>query len=121
MNNAEFAEIMRQRTKTFAVDIIKLYNTFPKTLVGQVIGKQLIRSATSVASNYRAACRGRSDAEFYSKLCISVEESDETLFWLEILIEINLIKKELIDPCMKEANELLAILARSRKTLKNNL
>ncbi|MDT3405033.1 four helix bundle protein [Mucilaginibacter terrae] len=78
---SEFAEQFRNRTKRFVIDIINLYRLLPRSVEAQVIGKQLLRSASSVGANYRAACRGRSQAEFYSKICIVVEEADESLFW----------------------------------------
>ncbi len=74
-----------KRTKKFALENIRFFQRLPKTDEARIIGKQLLRSATSVASNYRAACRSRSKQEFYSKICIVVEESDETLFWLELI------------------------------------
>ncbi|HEX8503754.1 MAG TPA: four helix bundle protein [Hymenobacter sp.] len=80
-----FVEAFRLRTKAASLRVIRLYQQLPHTGEAQIIGKQLLRSATSVAANYRAACRGRSGAEWYSKLCICVEEADETQFWLELL------------------------------------
>ena len=85
MNKIEQIEVLKQRTKDFALRIIRLFQALPKTDEARIIGKQLLRSTTSVASNYRAACRARSDAEFFSKISIVVEEADETLFWLELL------------------------------------
>lgn len=87
MDAIEFREQMKQRTKTFALRVIRLFQALPKTSEAAVIGKQLLRSATSVAANYRAACRSRSNAEFYSKISIVIVEADESLFWLEILTE----------------------------------
>jgi four helix bundle protein len=118
MSKSEFAEAFKKRTKKFAIEIIFLYRRLPKTEEAKIIGKQLVRSATSVASNYRVACRGRSDNEFYSKLSIAVEEADETLFWLEILTESKVYQVE--EGIMKEANEIVAIVSASRKTMKNN-
>jgi four helix bundle protein len=82
---------LKDRTKRFSVDIIRLCRELPSTLDGRRIGQQLLDSATSVAANYRAACRARSRAEFIAKLGIVLEESDESLFWLELMVEANLI------------------------------
>ena len=79
------SEALKKRTKAFAVDIVKLFRELPKTDEGTIVGKQLLRSGTSVAANYRAVCRARSKAEFTSKMGIVVEEADETVFWLEML------------------------------------
>ena len=110
-----------KRTKTFAVNVIRFYQNLPKTEEARIIGKQLLRSGTSVAANYRAANRSRSKEEFYSKLCIVVEESDETIFWLELLNEAGIVDEMKISTIKKEGEELLHIFSASRKTLKNNL
>ncbi len=112
MNKEELAN----RTKHFALRIIKLVNALPKTQVGKIIGGQLIRSGTSTAANYRAVCRNRSTQEFVAKLGIVIEEADETAFWLEIIIESGLMKLELIKPLLSEANEITAIMVSSVKT-----
>ncbi|MGA2467480.1 MAG: four helix bundle protein [Thermodesulfobacteriota bacterium] len=83
---------------------------------GRVIGKQLIRSGTSVGANYRSACKGRSKAEFAAKLGIVEEEADETAYWLELIVEGGLLEKNLVEPLLKEANEIVAIMASSRKS-----
>jgi four helix bundle protein len=114
----DFKEQFRERTKKFALRVIKLYQALPKTGEAQVIGKQLLRSATSVAANYRAACRGRSGAEFYSKLSIVVEEADEVLFWLDLLSEAGIMKQEKLQPLMDEALEILKVVSSARKTMK---
>lgn len=88
MNKLEKIEVFKKRTKEFALRIIKLYQHLPKNDEARIIGKQLLRSATPVAAYYRAACRARSDAEFFSKISIVVEEADESLFWLEIIFRI---------------------------------
>ena len=118
---SSFSEELKTRTKKFAVSIIKLTKSFPKEEEAYIIKKQLLRSAFSVASNYRAVCRARSDAEFFSKLSIVVEEADEVLFWLELLIEAEICIGMEIDKNYKEANEILAIVAKSRKTMKVKL
>ena len=120
MNNDQSinSEILRQRTKKFAVEIIKLVSLFPRNTAGFVVGNQLCKSGTSVAANYRAATRSRSNAEFYAKICICVEEADETVFWLEISEESDLIQKTNIEFLKKESIEILSILASTKKTLK---
>src|SRR5687768_5616137 len=87
MTNLEFARQMQTRTKSFAVRVIRMFQRLPKTDEARVLGKQVLRSGTSVAANYRAACRSKSRADFISKLGTTVEEVDETLFWLELLEE----------------------------------
>ncbi|MEZ5199688.1 MAG: four helix bundle protein [Bacteroidales bacterium] len=117
MSKIDFAEDFKKRTKQFAIDIIYLYRRLPKTEEGKIIGRQLIRAATSVASNYRAVCRARSDNEFYAKLSIVVEEADETVFWLEVISESEIYSVE--QKLMKESNEILAVVSASRKTMKS--
>ena len=109
---------LQARTRTLALRVIKLVDGLPRNTAGQVIGRQILRSATSVGANYRAACRAQSHAEFAAKLSIVVEETDETLYWLELLEQSSLIKKERLAGLLKEANELLAITASARKTAK---
>lgn len=115
-----FADEFRNRTKKLAIDVIKYCKTLPKTEEAYIIKKQLIRSVTSVAANYRAVCRARSDAEFFSKLCIVVEEADETLFWLEMIIGAEIKESKEINLLLKESEEVLKIVSRSRKTFKEN-
>jgi four helix bundle protein len=110
-----------QRTKNFALTSIKFFQSLPKTDESRIIGKQFLRSSTSLAVNYRAACRARSKQEFYAKLCIVVEESDETLFWLELLIESEIANSDKAKSLMKEAEELLFIFSASKKSTKENL
>ena len=110
---------LKKRTKQFALRIIKLVNALPKSIEGQAIGRQLIRCGTSVGANYRSACRGRSKAEFVAKLGIVEEEADESAFWMELIIEGGLLEKELVEPLLKEADELVAIMVASRKSAKN--
>lgn len=114
-------EKLKKRTKDFALMIIALYRMLPKTGEAKIIGNQLLRCGTSVGSNYRAACRGRSDREFYAKLCIVVEEADESVFWLEILNEAGVLSSKKIHPVLTEAWEILAIMAVSRKTAARRL
>jgi len=113
-------EELKNRTKQFALLIIKLIELLPNTKAGNAIGNQLIRSGTSVASNYRAACRARSNADFVSKITVVEEESDESLYWLELIAESNLLKNEILQVAIKEADELTAIFTASGKTARNN-
>jgi len=100
---------LRDRTKKFALRILRLYKILPLSADAQVLGKQLIRSGTSVAANYRAACRARSKKEFISKIGVVVEEADESVFWLELLLEGGFIKQEKCSELLPEARELTAI------------
>jgi four helix bundle protein len=120
MNNIEFSEGFKKRTQEFTLRIIKLYKSLSGTVEGQVIGKQLLRSGTSVAANYRAACRARSRAEFFSKMSIIVEEADETVFWLELIMSIQIIPSRQLESLMVEAIEILSIVAKARKTTKTH-
>src|SRR6266850_214087 len=107
---------MKQRTKAFALRVIKLAGTLSKDFVGRRLGDQLLRSGTSVAANYRAACRGRSKADFINKLGIAEEEADESALWMELLIESGLVSGRRLEKLLDEANQLTAILVSSRKT-----
>jgi four helix bundle protein len=99
---------------------MKLVDALPKSTAGRGIGNQLFRSATSVGANYRAACKGRSKAEFIAKLGIVEEEADESAFWMEMIIEGDLLKEQKVAPLLQEAEELTAIMASSRKTASRN-
>lgn len=114
-----FAEEFKVRTKKFAVDVIAYCKSLPKSDEAFIIKKQLIRSATSVAANYRAVCRARSDAEFFSKLSIVVEEADESAFWIEIIKDADISVSKETTNLLKEATEILKIVSKSRKTLKD--
>jgi len=113
-------EELKKRTKRFALMIIKLVEELPDTKAGRTIGNQIIRSGTSVAANYRSVCRSRSTADFISKVTVVEEECDETLFWLELIAESNLLKKEKLVDIFKEADELTAIFTASGRTAKQN-
>ncbi len=120
MDNSQkvaFIEQFKGRTKKFVVDNINLFRTLPQTEEAKIIGRQLLRSSSSVGANYRAACRARSKAEFHSKLSIVVEEADESLFWMEILIEAKIIDHTQIQQLFTEANEILKVVSSARKTL----
>src|SRR5438046_8553101 len=117
MNAAE----LKQRMKQFALRIMRLVDALPNTPKGRAIASQLARSGTSVAANYRAACRGRSKAEFISRLGVVEEEADESALWLELIIDGKVMKKSLVEPLWVEANELVAIMTSSRKTAGGSL
>ncbi len=107
---------LKQRTKTFALRIIKLVESLPKTPASRTIGNQLLRSGTSVAANYRAACRARSNADFIAKLGIVEEETDESVFWIEMLVDAEIIKRSLVEMLIDEGNQLTAIWVSSINT-----
>ncbi len=111
-------ELLLNRTKGLALIIIGLIEKLPKNMVASVVGKQIVRSGTSVGANYRAACRGKSKADFINKLKIVEEDLDETIYWLEIIIEAGLLKQEVIIPIKKEAIELISIFVATLKTAK---
>ncbi len=111
---------LKVRTKLFALAIIKFVQTLPKNYISNVIGGQLLRSGTSVGANYRAACRARSQAEFISKMGVVEEEADESIYWMEILIEADIIKKGKVEYLLREANEILAMTVASIKTARKN-
>ena len=113
-------EELRDRTKRLAILIVKFYRALPPTDEARILGKQLLRCATSVAANYRAVGRARSRAEFISKLGTVVEEADESVFWLEMLIETDIVPKDRAEGLLREANELLAIFAASQRTARAN-
>jgi four helix bundle protein len=112
---------LKKRTKAFALRVLKLVAALPKTIAGRTIGNQLARSGTSVAANYRAACRSRSKVEFVSKLGIVEEEADESALWLELIIEGELMNRTLVEPLWNEANELVAIMTSSRKSASRSI
>jgi len=111
---------LKARTKSFALRVTRLVDALPNTVKGRAIANQIMHSASSVAANYRAACRARSRAEFIAKIGIVEEEADETGFWLELIIDSNLRGKSQIEPLLKEAGELVAIMAASRKSAIGN-
>ena len=107
---------MKARTKAFALRLIKVATVLSEDAVGRRLGDQLLRSGTSVAANYRAACRARSKADFLSKLGIAEEEADESMFWMELLVESGLMPAGKLRELIDEANQLTAIIVASRKT-----
>jgi four helix bundle protein len=104
------------RTKRFALRIFKLVSALPQTIQGRAVAAQLIRSGTSVAANYRAACRARSKPEFVAKLGLVEEEADETAFRLELIIETELLRAAKVKPLLSEASEIVAMMASSKMT-----
>jgi four helix bundle protein len=107
---------LKERTKSFALRIIRLVESLPKSRTAEVVGRQLLRSGTSVAANYRSACRARSNADFIAKMGLVEEEADESIFWMEILVDAKIMEKKLLTDLMGEADELLAIFVSSIKT-----
>jgi four helix bundle protein len=115
-----YAETLKKRTKSFAIRIVKLYRALPNTGEAKVIGNQFIRSGTAIAANYRASCRAKSTAEFIAKIGVVVEEADETVFWLEMLVDCEIFSESKMKEMIQEGNELLAIFAASQTTSKKN-
>ena len=113
------SEELKKRTKEFAHRCVKLAMALPNTQLVNHLRGQLIRCSTSVASNYRAACVAQSKAGFISKLSIVIEETDESYFWLEFIIDEKILKHNLVESLLKEADELTAIFIASRKTARN--
>ena len=107
---------LKNRTKSFAIRVLKLVESLANSKSGKIVANQIGRAGTSVGANYRAACRGRSKAEFVAKLGIVEEEADECVYWLEIIVEARILPAALIAPLKREAEEILAIMAASRIT-----
>jgi four helix bundle protein len=112
---------LKKRFKIFALRIIKLSESLPNNMTGNTIGKQIIRSGTSPGANYRAACLGKSDKDFLNKLKMVEEELDETLYWLELIVESSLVKATLLDDLIKENQELFKIIVSSINTMKKKI
>jgi len=111
-------QAFKQRTKDLALGVIELVESLPKTKTAEVLGRQLLRCATSVGANYRAACRGKSTADVLAKLAIVEEEADETAYWLELLVESGTVDENRIAELIKETNEITAMIVASIKTLR---
>jgi four helix bundle protein len=109
---------LKERTKSFALKVIKAVEMLPKGKTADILGKQLLKAGTSVGANYRAACRAKSTADFISKMGIVEEEADETIYWMELLIESGLVRKDDLIFLLDEANQILAITVSSIKTAK---
>ena len=120
MNTLHQAKQLQDRTKKFAIRTIKTFAKLPKDEATRIIGRQFLRSGTSLAANYRAACRARSPADFISKVSIVAEEADETLFWFELLVEAELLRWNLFESLMNECEELVKIFSASLATAKRN-
>jgi four helix bundle protein len=112
------AEAMKKRTKEFAKRIIRMCRSLPNSREGWRVGDQIFRSGTTVGSNYRAACRGRSKAEFIAKIGTVLEEADETLYWLELMVETDMVKLAKLNLLVRECNELVSIFVATLKTAK---
>ena len=111
---------LKERTKSFALKTIKVVETLPKGKTADILGRQLLRSGTSVGANYRSACRARSTADFISKMGVVEEEADETIYWMELLIESGLVRQEDLTHLLDEANQILAITISSIKTARKH-
>lgn len=120
MTRIERARELQERTKKFALRVIRAFARLKKDEAARIVGRQFLRSGTSVAANYRAACRARSAADFISKISIVTEEADETLFWLELVVESELVDLKTVQPLMVECTELLKIFSASLATAKAN-
>ena len=116
MNEQEF----KDRTKALALRVVRLVEALPKNGAAQVIGKQLLRSGTSIGANYRAACRAKSNPDILAKLAVVEEEADESLYWMELLIEADIVPASRLTDLMKETNEIIAMTVASIKTLRNH-
>lgn len=113
-------EAFQKRTFDFGIRCVRLVETVPKSMPAQTIGRQLLRAATSVGANYRAAVRGRSRADFASRMGIVEEECDEALYWVDVLIELDFVSGKRVEELRKEANEIIAITVASIKTARKN-
>lgn len=110
---------LRERTKIFALRIVRLYVALPKTTEAQVLGKQMLRSGTSVGAHYRESCRAKSDADFISKIEGALQKLEETIYWMELIVEANIIKPELLKDLQHKAEELIAMFVTMVKNIKN--
>ncbi len=113
-------ENLKQRTKQFALDVVRLVESLPRDRICDVLGRQLLRSGTSVGANYRAACRAKSPADFICKVTNVEEEADESSFWMELLLDLCKVKPASADPLKQEADELVAIMVASAKTARQS-
>jgi four helix bundle protein len=111
---------LRKRTKTFALRILRLYSSLPRTTQAQILGKQLLRSGTSAGAHYREACRARSSAEFVSKIECGLQELEETTYWMELLVDSGIVELANVQALFQEAGELTSILVSSAKTAKRS-
>ncbi|MEO5860720.1 MAG: four helix bundle protein [Pyrinomonadaceae bacterium] len=109
---------LKNRTKQLSIRVIRLFESLPKTTASNAIGRQLIRSGTSVGANYRAACRAKSTADFINKLAIVEEEADESIYWIELLVESEQVKPNLVEKLIQEFDEILSIIVAAISTSK---
>jgi four helix bundle protein len=114
------ADDLKQRTRAFALRIVRLVEALPNNRTADVIGKQLLRCGTSVGANYRASCRAKSSADFIARMGIVEEEADETIYWIELLVETGLVKEGRVSDLLDEANQLLAIIVSSIRTARGS-
>ena len=114
----EKQQLMMQRTKRFALAVIGIYSSLPKSTVGQVLGRQVLRSGTSVGAHYREACRAKSNADFVSKIEGALQELDETAYWLELLRDADVTDATQVEPLSDETNELISIFVSVAKSVK---
>lgn len=121
MMETNYNQIFAKRTKALAIKIINELSELPYSDKVSVIRKQIFRSSSSVAANYRAMCRARSEKEKYAKICIVVEEADETVFWLEVIEEVNMISQVKIDEMMKESLEILKVTSSYKSKLRGKI
>ncbi|MGA7295283.1 MAG: four helix bundle protein [Terriglobales bacterium] len=118
MNSLDKSAGLKRRTKSFAIRVVNLFRSLPYSPDAQTLGKQLLRCGTSVAANYRAVCRARSQAKFIARMAVVLEEADETVFWLELLSETGVVREERTMDLLNEANELVKIFGASLRTSK---
>jgi four helix bundle protein len=114
-------EELKQRTKAFGLRCIKVIEALPKSRTADMLARQLVRSGTSAGANSRSACRGRSGKDFVSKVDIAIEEADESLYWLEVMVDAGLMSQKRLASLIKEGNEIVAILTATSRTTKRNL
>ena len=110
---------MKERTKAFALRVIRLAGSLPRDRASEVMGRQLLRSGTSVGANYRSACRSRSDKDFMARMGLVEEEADESMYWMELLVQSKLVRRELVEDLLGEADEIVRIVVASIKTVKH--
>lgn len=119
---SQLATQLKKRTFALAISVVNLMDSTPESPAIRVIRNQLLKSATSIGANYRAVCRGRSDKEFYSKLCIVVEEADETVYWLALLLKSDVqVNKSKVEQLLKESVQLSNFFSKSRATMRKRL
>jgi four helix bundle protein len=118
MTGATTSDALKSRTKRFALQVIRMCRSLPRNQEGVIMARQLLRSSTSIGANYRSVCRARSSADFISKLGILLEEADESMFWLELLMESGAARPDKVTPLLREANELVSIFVASLRTAK---